>query len=101
MRFRSLFPDCQWSRRTAIKRRFMLTVAEQLRTAREAQGLTVYQVAEITKIKTDHVCAREEGDYEAFAVPDYIRGYVRTNDTMLRLDVATVRTALETEADQT
>ena len=35
----------------------MPTVAEQLRTAREAQGLTVYQVAEITKIRTDHIRA--------------------------------------------
>src|SRR5436305_1217480 len=33
----------------------MLTVADQLRTAREAQNLTVYQIAEMTKIRTDHV----------------------------------------------
>ena len=79
----------------------MLTVAEQLRTAREAQGLTVYQVAEITKIKTDHVCALEEGDYATFAAPVYIRGFVRTYGTLLRLDVATLLTALETELDQT
>ena len=79
----------------------MLTVAEQLRTAREAQGLTVYQVAEITKIKTDHVRALEEGDYATFAAPVYIRGFVRTYGTLLRLDVATLLTALETELDQT
>ena len=79
----------------------MLTVAEQLRTAREAQGLTVYQVAEITKIKTDHVRALEEGDYAAFAAPVYIRGFVRTYGTLLRLEVATLLSALEAELDQT
>ena len=37
----------------------MSTVSEQLRLAREQQQLDVYQVAEITKIKTDHVRALE------------------------------------------
>ena len=37
----------------------MVTVSEQLRRAREAQELDIYQVAEITKIKTDHIRALE------------------------------------------
>jgi hypothetical protein len=35
----------------------MPTVGEQFRHAREAQHLDVYQMAEITKIKTDHIRA--------------------------------------------
>ena len=75
----------------------MPTVAEQLRSAREAQGLTVYQVAEITKIKTDHVRALEEGNFEVFAAPVYIRGFVRTYAALLKLDVPELMAALEAE----
>ena len=35
----------------------MSAVAEQLRQAREARNLTVQQVVEITKIRTDHLRA--------------------------------------------
>ena len=47
----------------------MATVAEQLRRAREDQNLNVYQVAEITKIKTDHIRALESGLWESFSAP--------------------------------
>jgi len=86
---------------SGYKQVLMLTVAEQLRAAREAQGLTVYQVAEITKIKTDHVRALEEGNYAAFAAPVYIRGFVRTYATLLKLDVSSVMAALDGELGRT
>ncbi len=79
----------------------MPAVAEQLRTAREALGLDVYQVAEITKIRTDHIRALEEGNYGAFAAPVYIRGFVRTYARLLKLDVSEVQAALEAELRQT
>jgi cytoskeletal protein RodZ len=79
----------------------MPTVAEQLRTSREAQGLTIYQVAETTKIRTDHIRALEEGKYEAFAAPVYLRGFVRTYATLLKLDVPELMTQLEAELSQT
>ena len=84
----------QWSR---YNNALMRTVAEQLRTAREARGLTVYQVAEITKIKTDHVRALEEGNYEAFSAQVYIRGFVRTYANLLKLDVPALMAALDGE----
>jgi len=56
----------------------MATVGEQLRLAREAQNLNVYQVAEITKIKTDHIRALESGTYDMFSAPVYIRGFIRS-----------------------
>jgi cytoskeleton protein RodZ len=78
----------------------MPTVAEQLRIAREAHGLTVHQVAEITKIKTEHVRALETGDYQIFAAPVYIRGFTRTYGRLLHLDVEDLASALETELSQ-
>ena len=78
----------------------MLTVAEQLRRAREEQKLTVYQVAEITKIKTDHIRALEAGRYETFAAPVYIRGFVRTYAKALKLDAVQLSEALENELGQ-
>ena len=79
----------------------MATVAELLRNAREAQNLSVYQVAEATKIKTDHVRALDEGNYDAFAAPVYIRGFVRTYATLLKLDTPKIIAALEAELART
>jgi cytoskeletal protein RodZ len=75
----------------------MSTVAEQLRQAREAQNLTVQQVAEITKIRSDHIRALEEGNFEIFSAPVYIRGFVRTCSALLKLDVPQVMAALDKE----
>lgn len=75
----------------------MATVAEQLRGARERLKLSVYDVAEATKIKTDHVRALEEGNYDAFAAPVYIRGFVRNCANLLRLDVGQVLRDLDGE----
>ncbi|MGH7954054.1 MAG: helix-turn-helix domain-containing protein, partial [Limisphaerales bacterium] len=50
----------------------MPTVAEQLRAAREVQKLTIHQVAEKTKIRTDHVRALEDGNFSVFSAPVYI-----------------------------
>jgi cytoskeletal protein RodZ len=79
----------------------MPTVAEQLRLAREAQKLTVYQIAEVTKIRTDHLRALEEGNFDLFPAPVYIRGFVRTYATLLKLDVPQVMAALESELGRT
>jgi cytoskeletal protein RodZ len=79
----------------------MSTVADQLRQAREARKLTVEQVAEITKIRTDHLRALEEGNFDVFSAPVYIRGFVRTLSTLLKLDVPRVMSELDAELGQT
>ena len=79
----------------------MPTVAEQLRAGREASKLDIYQVAEITKIRTDHLRALEAGDYDQFAAPVYIRGFVRTYAALLKLDVAKVMADLGLELGRT
>jgi cytoskeletal protein RodZ len=75
----------------------MSSVAEQLRTAREAKNLTIDQVADLTKIRTDYVRALEEGDFAAFSAPIYIRGSVRSYATLLKIDVTAILAALNAE----
>src|SRR5438045_1833832 len=79
----------------------MATVAEQLRRAREDQNLNIYQVAEITKIKTDHIRALESGTYDSFSAPVYIRGFVRTYAKALKLDVLQITGDLDAELSKT
>jgi cytoskeleton protein RodZ len=79
----------------------MSTVAETLRQAREAKNLTVQQVVEITKIRTDHLRALEEGNFDVFSAPVYIRGFVRSYSALLKLNVPEVMAALDAELGQT
>src|SRR3954465_1978360 len=79
----------------------MSTVAEQLRQAREAQKLTIQELAEVTKIRSDHIRALEEGNFNVFSAPVYIRGFVRTYANLLKLDVAEVMSALDSELKKT
>jgi cytoskeleton protein RodZ len=78
----------------------MSTVAEQLRQTREAQMLTVQQVVDVTKMRSDHVHALEQGDYTAFSAPVYIRGFVRGYAALLKLNVPEVMRQLEVELGQ-
>lgn len=78
----------------------MPTVAEQLRAAREARKLSVAEVAEITKLKGDHIRALENGDYSVFAAPVYIRGFIRTYGNLLKLDVPALLKAVDEELNR-
>ena len=75
----------------------MPTVAEQLRAAREAKKLTIQQVAELTKIRTDHIRALEEGNYNVFSATIYIRGSVKNYVTLLKLEVPKIMADLDRE----
>ena len=75
----------------------MATVGEQLRTAREAQRLTVTQVADMTKIRSDHIRAIDQGNYDVFSAPVYIRGFVRTYAMALKLDATVILAQLNQE----
>src|SRR5271163_5002810 len=79
----------------------MPTVAEQLRAAREAKNLTVQQVADATKIRTDHVRALEEGNFTVFSATVYIRGSVKIYAKFLKLDEAKLLAALGAELKAT
>jgi cytoskeletal protein RodZ len=84
-----------------LNRSGMSTVSEQLRQARQAQNLTVEQIAEVTKIRSDHVRALEDGNFDVFSAPVYIRGFTRTYSTLLKLDVPRIMAALDEELGQT
>jgi cytoskeletal protein RodZ len=75
----------------------MPTVAEQLRAAREAKKLTIEQVAESTKIRTDHVRALEDGNYNVFSAPIYIRGSVKNCAMLFKMDVPKIMADLDRE----
>lgn len=75
----------------------MPTVAEQLRLGREAAKLDVHQVAEATKLKTDQVRALEQGNYDYFSAPVYVRGSLRTYARLLKLDVTKLVEQLDEE----
>ena len=79
----------------------MSTVADKLRAAREAKSLTVEQVADLTKIRTDHIRALEEGNFNVFSAPIYIRGSVKNYASLLKLDTAKIVAALDAELSGT
>ena len=79
----------------------MSTVAEHLRSARESKKLTVEQVAELTKIRTDHIRALEEGNFDVFSAPIYIRGSVKNYANALKMDVTALLALLDAELGKT
>ncbi len=70
-------------------------MAEKFGVDGERKKLTILQVAETTKIRTDHLRALEEGNFSVFVAPVYLRGFVRTYATLLKLDVPQIMAALE------
>lgn len=75
----------------------MPTVAEHLRKTREQQQLSIEDVAEITKLRSDHVRALEAGDYGKFSASVYVRGSVRSYAALLKLDVPQLLQSLQKE----
>jgi cytoskeleton protein RodZ len=78
----------------------MSSVGEQLRCAREKQGLSINEIVERTKLRTDHVRALEEGNFDVFAAPVYVRGFVRSYASLLKLQVPAIMRELEAELGQ-
>ena len=85
-------------------------VVQQLRKAREAKGLELIEVEEITKIRSKYLQALEEGDYCVLPGGVYTVGFLRSYARFLDLDaeslVNTFRlevtaTKLETNFDNT
>lgn len=73
------------------------SVGEQLRKARETRRFTVSEVADATKIKSDHITALEEGNFRPFSAPVYIRGYTKSLARHYKLDVPNVLADLDAE----
>ena len=78
----------------------MASIGDQLRQARETQGLSVADVVDQTKLMTDQIHALEAGDWGSFAAPVYMRGFVRNYSALLKLDVEETMKGLEAELGQ-
>ena len=65
-------------------------IGARLRSAREAQGLAIEQVAARLRLMNRQVAAMESGDFAALGQPVFARGFVRNYAKMLGLDAQEV-----------
>lgn len=68
-------------------------VGDRLRQAREAKGLTLEQVEEITRIRRRYIQALEEEDYGQLPGEVFVRGFLRNYATVLGLDAQEILAA--------
>jgi cytoskeleton protein RodZ len=66
--------------------RDMSSLGEDLRTAREARGLTLSDAAEHIHIRSVYLAAIEAEDWPAIGAPVYVRGFIRTYARFLGLN---------------
>jgi len=64
----------------------MPALGEEFRSAREARGLTLSDVAEAIHIRSVYLNAIEQDDWPAIGAPVYVRGFLRTYARFLGLD---------------
>lgn len=57
----------------------------RLRAQREAQGLDLYEVADILRLRTDVIRALEEDDFSRLPPATFVRGYIRSYADLLKL----------------
>lgn len=70
------------------------TVGELLKTAREAAGLTIADIAGHLKLSLPQLQALENNDFERLPGPVFIRGFARSYARFLQLDEAPLLAAL-------
>jgi cytoskeleton protein RodZ len=63
-------------------------IGSTLRTARTARGLSIEQVAQDTRISARFLEALESERFDSLPAPVYVRGFLRSYATYLRLDPA-------------
>jgi len=64
----------------------MAALGEEFRSAREARGLTLSDVAEQIHIRSVYLNAIENEDWSSIGAPVYVRGFIRTYARFLGLD---------------
>lgn len=64
----------------------MPDIGNSLREARIRRGLTIKDVEDATKIRSKYLEALEENDYEVLPGPTYVKAFLRTYATFLKLD---------------
>jgi cytoskeletal protein RodZ len=73
------------------------TVGEQLRDARERQGITLEDVAARTRIPTRHLQSIEESDWSKLPAPTYSIGFAKSYAAVVGLDRTEIGDALKAE----
>jgi len=63
-----------------------LRVGDKLRAAREAQGLTIEEIASSTRIPKRHLITIENGEYQGLPAPTYSAGFIKSWARRLGLD---------------
>ena len=66
------------------------SVGDRLKTARQAQGLSVDDVAARTRIPKRHIESIEQGDWDALPAPTYSIGFARAYAGAVGLDAARI-----------
>lgn len=64
----------------------MSALGDEFRTAREARGLSLSDVAEHIHIRSVYLAAIEAEDWSSIGAPVYVRGFIRTYARFLGLD---------------
>ena len=64
----------------------MPALGDEFRSAREARGLTLSDVAEQIHIRSVYLSAIENEDWKSIGAPVYVRGFIRTYARFLGLD---------------
>ena len=64
----------------------MAALGEEFRSAREARGITLSEVAEQIHIRSVYLNAIENEEWSAIGAPVYVRGFIRTYARFLGLD---------------
>ncbi len=64
----------------------MPALGDEFRSAREARGLSLSDVAERLHIRSVYLAAIEDEDWKAIGAPVYVRGFMRTYARFLGLD---------------
>lgn len=67
-----------------------IAIGEQLKTAREARGLTIDYVADETNIAKRYIAAMEKEDFSVFPGEPYIVGFLRNYAEYLGLESASI-----------
>ncbi|WP_420139764.1 helix-turn-helix domain-containing protein [Sphingomonas sp.] len=76
-------------------------VGEQLRSAREAQGLTIEEMAAATSIPLRHLRTIEAGEYEGLPAATYSVGFIKTLARRLNLDGTQLAAQFRSEIGRT
>lgn len=68
---------------------------EQLRTAREAAGMSVHEISTHMRLDSSVILALESDDYDALPAPTFIRGYLRGYARLLDISPESIIQAFE------